>query len=252
MLGAATLVVTDAVVWSGVLVGLALLARSVAAVGVMSLFFASGALHGLRATGRLVLVAIATVALGLLPFAVADGRSLVHSLVSYRGSEPIGGGSVWALLHNAPLGLTIQRIDIALVVVLGATLSAVVVWRRSGVLSTSAGLCGLLAIASACFPLLAKTVYPYYLMEPYVFATVWWLARPGSAWNWRVLVPMLLTVDAIVLKLTSDRPLEGVVLVAGVTSTCILAGVIALILRDLVGQPAARNRRSRVAAETVA
>lgn len=48
-----------------------------------------------------------------------------------------------------------------------------------------------MALSSACLPLLAKSAWPYYLVDPCVFATIWWLARPGSVDNLRLFVPVL-------------------------------------------------------------
>jgi hypothetical protein len=119
-----------------------------------------------------------------------------------------------------------------------AALSAAIVRYRPAVATTPAGLCGLLTVAAACFPMLAKTVYPYYFLEPYVFAGMWWLARPGSALNWRMLAPLLLTADAFLAKQGVSLPLTGLGLDEGVASSVLLAVVIALVVGDLIRSPA--------------
>ena len=53
----------------------------------------------------------------------------------------------------------------------------------------------LLALCGLCFTLFIKTVWPYYLFEPYVFIVAWWIpwlreARAqgiglSGAWRWR-------------------------------------------------------------------
>ena len=93
---------------------------------------------------------------------------------------------------------------------------------------------GLVTVASCCFPLFAKTVFPYYLLEPYVFAAIWWLARPGSARNWRAVVPLLLTVDVFVVKsaLTSPSSTWGVV--ASLVSSATVGVALALVTLDLL------------------
>ena len=58
---------------------------------------------------------------------------------------------------------------------------------------------GLMALSTACLPLLAKSVWPYYLVDPCVFATIWWLARPGSVDNLRLFVPVLFAVASAAL-----------------------------------------------------
>jgi len=80
----------------------------------------------------------------------------------------------------------VQHGDVYLIVAVVAGLIAVTIRFRPTMAMTTAGVCGLLSVAAACFPMLAKAVYPYYLLEPYVFAALWWLARPGSALNWRI------------------------------------------------------------------
>jgi hypothetical protein len=92
----------------------------------------------------------------------------------------------------------------------------------------------LLTVASCCFPLFAKTVFPYYLLEPYVFAAMWWLARPGSALNWRGLVPLLLTSDVFIVKAASTSPFSAWGVVAGVVSSAVVAAAVALVTLDLL------------------
>ena len=87
---------------------------------------------------------------------------------------------------------------------------------------------------SCCVPLFAKSVFPYYLPEPYVFAALWWLARPGSALNWRALIPLLLTVDVFVVKAALMSPFSAWGAVAGVTSSTALAVAAGLVTFDLL------------------
>jgi hypothetical protein len=47
----------------------------------------------------------------------------------------------------------------------------------------------LLALCGLCFALFIKTVWPYYLFEPYVFIVAWWipwLREARAQWNWLV------------------------------------------------------------------
>jgi hypothetical protein len=74
---------------------------------------------------------------------------------------------------------------------------------------------------------------PYYLLEPYVFAAVWWLARPGSALNWRIGAPLLLTAGAFLAEWGRSLPASGLGMVEGVVSSLILATVIVLVAVDL-------------------
>jgi hypothetical protein len=85
-----------------------------------------------------------------------------------------------------------------------------------------------------CFPALAKTAYPYYLLEPWVFCSVWWLARPGRVLNWRITAPALLLIDLFVLKWVVSLPFDAAGGVAGVASTLTLLGAGAIIFSDLL------------------
>ena len=88
-------------------------------------------------------------------------------------------------------------------------------------------------MGSGHYPMLAKTAFPYYLLEAYVFAAVWWLARPGSALNWRIAAPVLVTAGALLAEWGKSLPLSGLGVVEGVVSSLILATVIALVMLDL-------------------
>ena len=89
---------------------------------------------------------------------------------------------------------------------------------------------------AACFPLFAKTVFDYYLVEPYVFGVVWWLARPGSAVNWRALVPVLLTADVLLSRLGEVVSTDWLI-AEGITSSVIIAVVVAMVTVDLWRSP---------------
>src|SRR5665213_3003202 len=106
--------------------------------------------------------------------------------------------------------------------------------RKPSIATTHTGLIGLVTVASCCFPLFAKSVFPYYLLEPYVFAVLWWLAGPDSARTWRALVPLLLTVDVFILKATLISPLSGWGVVGGTTSSAVLGVAVALVTFDLL------------------
>jgi len=198
----------------GALLGLALLARSDAvliALGLALTLLAwrrwRGALITLLATGGAVL-------LGLAPFLLADARDVIFSLVTFRAALPVGGGDLWSL-SQAPLFLAVaQRFD-ALFTVLVATLLMLVahVSRRDLDLD-SPDIYGLLAVASFCFALLIKTLWPYYFLESALLATVWTLAsvprrttaRPTiSAGAWRAwgllwLAPLSITFCALMAE----------------------------------------------------
>jgi hypothetical protein len=217
---------------AGVAVGAAVLTRTIAAFSLLPLAFVPLARRSARGSAATIAACGVTVAAGLAPFLIDDGPAVMHSLVTYRGALPIGGGSFWLAVRQTGLAGVAQHGDVAIAVVVGTALIAIARRRQITVASTPAGLFGLLTITSACFPLFAKTVFDYYLVEPYVFGVVWWLARPGSARNWRVLVPVLLTVDVLLSKLGELVSTDWLV-AEGVTSSVILAVVVAMVTADL-------------------
>ena len=108
---------------------------------------------------------------------------------------------------------------------------------------TPLGLAGLLTIAAALFPMLAKSALPYYLLEPYVFGSVWWIARSRSAVNWRMTVPILLTLDLFLLKWAAGSADLNRDVATGLVSAALLALVVGLVVFDLVSTEATSPRR---------
>jgi hypothetical protein len=219
---------------AGMALGAAVVARTIAVFGVIPFALAPLATHRLRPAAVLVAATVATVTVVLAPFVLTDGPAVAHSLLGYRGSLPIGGGSFWVVARQTSFARLGQYGDVYVAVAVASSLVAITLWRRPATVTSPAGLLGLLTIATACFPLFAKTVFPYYLVEPYVFSALWWLARPGSARNWRVLVPLLLTADVFLAKAGTTLPVGGGTWVAeGIASSAIVAVTAALVSVDL-------------------
>jgi len=221
---------------AGVAVGVAALTRTIAAFSVIPLAVVPLARGSPRRAAATIALCGVTVIAGLLPFLIADGPAATHSLFTYRGALPVGGGSFWIVAPHGGWAGVAQHGDVAIAAAAGIALVAITLRRRITVAFTPAGLFGLLTVTAACFPLFAKTVFDYYLVEPYIFAVVWWLARPGSALNWRVLVPALLTADVLLAKLAESVP-AGWVIAEGVTSSVIIAAVVAMVTADLWRSP---------------
>jgi hypothetical protein len=231
---------------AGIALGLAALTRSTAVLYIIPFAMLFLAHRRLRPTAAVLSVTALTAAIGLSPFLIADGTNVIHSLVTYRADLPIASGSFWEAARGASWAAVAQRGDAYLVLAVAAGLSAAILRHRPGVATTAAGLFGLLTVVAASFPMLATAAYPYYLLEPYVFATIWWLARPGSAANWRIAVPLLLTADAFIAKQDATLPFTGLGLIEGVTSSALLAIVIGLVLRDLLRVHTAPTRASAI------
>jgi hypothetical protein len=225
---------------TGVLFGTALLARTAALTLCVPLLIAAGSVRR-KAAVTLVAASVFTVGIGMLPFVLADGRGVLHSLVTYRGDLPIAGGSVWVLLYQSDSAAIIQHADAYLTLAVSGGLCLMLARARPNLARTPDGLMGLFCIATACFPMLAKTVHSYYLFEPCVFAMAWWLARPGAALNRRLAVPLLLTVATFLGEASASLPLTGLGAMEGLTSTLVVASSVTLVAVDLLrGTPTAR------------
>ena len=184
---------------AGICVGLAVATRSVAAVCLIPLLAALLADRRRRPAAALGGAVLVTAAAAIAPFWLADRSDVVFSLLTYRGALPIVGGSLWVAFRGASWAGFIQHWDQVVFAGVAAVLSvALLAWRpRRG--WAPPRVYGLLAMAAACVPMLAKTSWPYYLLDPYVFAAIWWLARPGRILDWRLAAPLLLAAMGTVL-----------------------------------------------------
>ena len=217
---------------AGVAAGAAVLTRTIAAFSMLPLALVPLARRSPRRSVATVATCAVTVVAGIAPFLIADGTAVAHSLVTYRGTLPVGGGSFWFAARQTGWIAVARYGDVAIAAVAGVALMAITLRRHIAVAFTPAGLFGLLTVTATCFPLFAKTVFDYYLVEPYIFSVVWWLARPGSARNWRALAPVLLTADVLLSKLGELVSTDWLI-AEGVTSSLILAVVVAMVTADL-------------------
>jgi hypothetical protein len=240
---AVSCVVSNRSIAGGVALGAAMLARTTAVLYLIPFALLPLATRRAKPAITMIVAAVITVAAGLAPFLIADGPAVGHSLVTYRGGLPIAGGSFWLLARQTPWEGVAQHGDVYLAIAVAVALTAVTVRRRPSTVTTATGLLGLLTVVACCFPLFAKTVYPYYLLEPYVFGAAWWLARPGSALNWRVSAPLLLTADVFLLKAGARLPFNGLAVAEGVASSAILAVVVAVVSIDLFRSSTAAEAR---------
>jgi hypothetical protein len=144
------------------------------------------------------------VALGLFPFLVADTGDTVYSLITHRASMPVGGGSVWQLVVQTPFLWIPQRVDILFVLAAAALLSLLVIVARHDLEPSSRDMYGLLALTALALPLLAKSVWPYYFLDAYVFGAIWWLGRRHPlAWGRPMIgaaVPLIATVGTLLTE----------------------------------------------------
>jgi hypothetical protein len=173
--------------WAGALLGLALLTRSSALVYIIPLLGVTLWRRRWSQAARFVASYALVVVAGLAPFLIADRENTIFSLVSFRGELPVGGYSIWGMLLGTPWETFAKHYDS--LVVLGAalliTLLALIIRRDLDV--TSRDFLVVLALCGLCFTLFIKTVWPYYLFEPYVFIVAWWIpwlreARAQVSW----------------------------------------------------------------------
>jgi hypothetical protein len=221
-------------VLSGVALGASVLTRTIAGFCAIPLLLVVFATRGARATGTLAAAALVTIVIGILPFVLGDEQAVVHSLLTYRNGLPIAGGSFWIVAREASWSGILQWGDVYVGAAVAIALVLIVLWRRPAAATTRAGVMGLVTIASCCLPLFAKTVFPYYFFEPYVFSVLWWLARPGTAINWRALVPLLLTIDVFVVMEALNAPFSSAGAVESVVASIVLGAAIALVMVDVL------------------
>jgi hypothetical protein len=224
---------------AGISFGLAILTRTLAALPMIPLGLLLLARGRWRALIALVAGAAATIAFGLLPFMLADPSDTIYSLLTHRALMPVGGGSFWQVLVGTPFLWVPQRADVLFVIALGALLGLLVIVARRDLEPASPDIYGLLALTALALPLLAKSVWPYYFLDAYVFGSVWWLGQAEPLALRRHLLGVAIPLIAVLGTLLTEyempasgahiRLLEGVVM--GFL-LAVLTGVLAIRLRS--------------------
>ena len=222
---------------SGVAFGGAVLARTIAGFCVIPLVLVDVAGRRLRAAATIVIATLLTIAAGITPFVQANAPAVTHALLTYRASLPISGGSFWIVARGASWAGIVRSGDVYLGAAVATVLVASTLLRRPFAGTTHAGLIGLVTVASCCVPLFAKSVFPYYFFEPYLFAVLWWLARPGTALNWRAVVPLLLTIDVFIAMAATASPFSAAGAAESVIASVVVGAAMALVMFDLLRAP---------------
>ena len=228
---------------AGICLGLAAATRSVAALCLVPLLIALLLDRRPRSAARLAATAALSVAAVLAPFVLADRADTVYSLLTYRGALPIVGGSLWVAFSGQPWAALVQHWDTVLFASMAALVSLAALARGPRTATSARRLYAALAVATACVPMLAKTSWPYYLLDPYVFATIWWLGRPGGILGWQAAPPLLLAAGGVVLAAVEPSlPLPGGRgPVTGLLASGGMALVVAIIVAACLGQPLPRG-----------
>ena len=180
------------------------------------------------------------VALGLLPFVLADPEDTIYSLVTHRSSLPLAGGSIWQLVVGTSYQSVPQRADVLFVLGLAVLASLIVLRARPDLEPSSRDIYGLLALTALALPFLAKSVWPYYFLDAYVFGAVWWLGQAHPlAWGRRLIGAALPLIALIGTAFTEYemgatdgriRLYEGVAM--GVVLAVLMAALAARLLRS--------------------
>ena len=242
---------SDRPVVAGISFGLAMLTRTLAALPLIPLALLLLARGRWRVTASLAGTAALTAALGLLPFVLADPTDTIYSILTHRGSLPVSGGSVWQLLVGTPYEWVPQHGDIFFVLGLAVLVSLLVIRARPELETSSRDIYGLLALTALTLPLLAKSVWPYYFLDAYVFGAVWWLGQVDPLALGRrlmgAMVPLIATIGTLLTEYemgTADariRLTEGVAM--GLVLTLLIAAL-AIRLRRRCENPKVPNLTS--------
>ena len=225
---------------AGISFGLALLTRTLAALPLIPLGLLLMARGRWRAVAWLAASAALVVALGVLPFVLADPKDTIYALVTHRASLPVGGGSIWQLVVGTPYYWIAQRADVLFVLGLAVLLSLTVITARTDLEPSSPDIYGLLALTALALPLLAKSVWPYYFLDAYVFGAAWWLGQAGPVGLRRQLIGATVPLIAVVGTLLTEYEMgattarirlgEGVAM--GVVLTVLTATLAIWLRRD--------------------
>jgi len=228
---------------AGIIFGLALLTRSLAALPLIPLTLLLMVRGRWRAVAWLAGSGGVIVALGLLPFLIADPKDTIYSLLTHRGSLPVSGGSIWRLVVGTPFQWVPQHADVLFVFGLAVVTSLVVIGARKDLEPSSRDIYGLLALTALALPLLAKSVWPYYFLDAYVFGAIWWLGQVDPlALGRRLLgasVPLIATIGTLLTEYEMGATDAATRVAEGVA----MGGLIAMLMTAL----AIRLRRRSLA-----
>jgi hypothetical protein len=204
---------------AGVLAGLAVLTRTTAVVALIALGVLLLLGRDWRALLKLGGIGALVAALGFAPFFLFAPRDTLYSLVQWRGTALIGSNSIWTVFAATPLDGIARRLDFY-AVVLFVLIITFLAARRFNITAYSRDAWAILALAALAVPLLSKTNWPYYYLEPFIFLLIWEFAsmhdRRAGLWRWPVLAISFLALTATLSQYiylrsvgTGDRILVG-------------------------------------------
>ena len=182
---------------AGLLAGLALLTRTTALMPLIALGVLLLMEREWRGLARFGGIAAGVAIIGMAPFFLFNPHDTIYSLVTWRGSSQIGGNSIWSIFAYSGdassirhlLNAVAERLDTYSVVLLIVIVAFMAARRHISAYTTDAW--AVIAIACLATPMLSKTVWPYYYIEPFVALLIWEFAtmynRRGGLWRWPVL-----------------------------------------------------------------
>ncbi|MBF6590137.1 MAG: DUF2029 domain-containing protein [Ktedonobacterales bacterium] len=192
--------------WGGLLAGLAVLTRTTALMPLLALGVLLLVGREWRSLPRFALVGAGVVGVVMAPFFLLYPRETTYSLLSWRSGALIGGNTVWAIFgysgDNAVrqlLDAVARRLDMY-VVLLFIAVAAWFAARRLRISAFGSDAWAVMAIAALAVPMLSKTNWPYYYLEPFIFLLIWEFAtmhdRLPGVWRWPVVAFSFLAVAA--------------------------------------------------------
>ena len=186
----------------GALAGLAMLTRTTALMPLIALGVLLLAAGNWRVLVKFGGVAVAVAVVGIAPFFLFDRADAMYSFVTWRGTAAIGGNSIWDIFGDGvgirhTLNAAARRLDMPSVIVV-VLIVAFLAARRLRVSAYGREAWAVLAIAALAVPMLSKTNWPYYYLEPFTLMVIWEFGtlqdRRAGLWRWPVLSVAFLAV----------------------------------------------------------
>lgn len=243
-------VVGDRPAEAGLWLGLALLARTTAGLAALALGLALLGERRWADAARLTLAAAAATLLGLAPFLFAHPADTLYALIGYRGTLPVGAGSIWVTVIDTPLEGVVQHGATAIIVAGAAVLGGLALRRvaprgaAAGTITRGPALYALLTLAWLAFPLLSPMVWPYYYSELIVPATIFGATLAPLYPNAEaLLLPLIGVLGGLYGEATLEfPPFETIGYLLGIAQCAALVQSCRWLLRRLPAESPAAGR----------
>ncbi|MBV9099934.1 MAG: hypothetical protein JOZ46_04025 [Candidatus Dormibacteraeota bacterium] len=219
---------------AGMALGLALLTRSTTLLYLIAIAMFLLTNGRWRRTAITLGAAFLTAAAGIAPFLITDTSNVVHSLLAYRGALPIDGDTLWYALRDSPIAAAVQHGDTLIV---AAVLVAACLGLRRYAREGRAGgerLLAMLAIAAVTFPMLAKTAFAYYMLEPFVFAAIWALAMDRAPRTSALWAPAFVLLATLIADFGVDLPRVLSTSAQGIAASAALLAALVVVVASVI------------------